>query len=150
MRLSFPLQSHHLIEFISVSELAFLLEQLGSAKATITTGPNYVLYCQSDILFFFTAKTGSCHGEWNDTNCTEHLVIYAIMSGLCQNRYELALSHMSLTTLDLKQVLQNYINLMISPTMAHETQRNECRVNSHNERLTLESIQAAFQFQYSA
>lgn len=151
MTLYFSILDHHLIEFISLSELAMLLEEIGFSDASITTGPSYVLYCQGDYLFFFTAKNGSCNGEWSDMNCSEHIVIYATLPGCKPNRFELALSHMSLTTSELKQLIQNYIHVMVTQYAAErEIQHNGCHENSHNARPTLENIQAAFQYQYNA
>lgn len=150
MQLNCTLLDHHLIEFVSQPELANILVQIGGCPESTKTGQNYVLLNQSEFLFFFTAKDGSCCGEWNDTNCSDHIMIYSTAPGGKPTRYELALSHMSLTGFELKLIIKNYIDVMVALMTEHEIQHSGLRENSHSKRPTLESIQAAFQFPYCA
>lgn len=149
MMLNCTILDHQLIEFISKTELALLLEQMWGAETT-HMGNNYVMHSQSEFLFFFTAREGSCRGDWNDTNCSDHILIYATAPAGKPARYELALSHLSLTGCELKQIIENYINSMVAQMSEHEIQRSGFRVNSHSKRPTLESVQAAFHFPNSA
>jgi hypothetical protein len=148
MQLNCTILDHHLIEFVSKSELAHILEQIGDGPESTKTGQNYVLHNQSEFLFFFTAKDGSCCGEWSDTNCSDHIMIYATAPDGKPARYELALSHMSLTGFELKLIIKNYIVVMVALMTEHEIQHGGLRKNSHSKRPTLESVQAAFQFPY--
>lgn len=141
MSVKLPFLEHHLIEFISQSELSDLLQQLGGNYFSVSSGRNFVSYSDGDHLFFFTSKDGSCRGDWNDENCTEHLVVYASYSGFKPTRYEFALSHMGLTAVALKRSIKNYIALQIAE---FESLHSARPFHSHNQQPTLESIQAAF------
>lgn len=125
------LMKNHLIEFISKTELLWLLTGIKTFDYSLNEGLNYISLTGPGITMFFMAKTDSCKDEWNDANCSDHLLIHSIIDGVVCNKFELALHCMKLTAEELSYVLEGHIN---SVHLQIQTRQNERLGDSHNQR----------------
>lgn len=130
------LMKHHLIEFISKTELLWLLTGINTFDYSLNEGLNYISLTGPGITMFFMAKADSCKDEWNESNCADHLLIHSIIGGEACSKFELALHCMKLTAEELSSVLEGHIN---SVHLQLQTRQNERLDDSHNQRSALGS-----------
>lgn len=133
------LKGHHIIEFISIPELAELLLAVNAGCYLTSIGAGYVSMRAQSHSIFITAKDGSCKNNWSDENCSDHLSFHVYINGSKKMDYEISLLHTRFTTHGLKEHLLNYL-FTVTAAVKHELIRSESALHNRNPLQIPENI----------
>lgn len=135
------IMDHHLVEFISKPELVSLLTNINTWDLTMTQGENYISLNSDALTVFIVAKDGSFAKEWNDENCSDHLVVHAFKSGYSWLRFEYSLLHMKLNGYGIRNLIKQEISAVVE---RFQTLQNAHQVHSHIQPQTQENMTEAY------
>lgn len=124
------LKEKYSLEFLSMTEMIELAHKANSGCYAISASSTCVSLVSSSHSIFIMDKSSSTTHLWDDSNCTDHLLLHIYVYCSKKTTYEMCLRHMNLNVADFISHLKDVFSIA-SSIAKREHLQNELAFGSY-------------------